>query len=85
MNVDVRHTRHQVARGSRADLDRDGKFVLYKNVAKLKATYQIRLLLSRALEMGRKLVIRVPVRCEIQRDLLALRREHPAVLLVERV
>lgn len=53
-------TKHQVARGSRPDAEKDGKLYLLKKVPMLHATYQVRLLAFRAQREGKHLVIRVP-------------------------
>lgn len=60
MDIEYRYTKHHFARGTRADAERQDAFFLLKNVSFLRLTYQIRLLASRALQSGRKLVIRVP-------------------------
>jgi hypothetical protein len=42
--MDYKLTRHQVARGSRPDVEKFNRMYLIKNVGVLRATYQIRLL-----------------------------------------
>lgn len=65
-------TRHQVARSARPDAEAFNKMYLIKNVSKLRATYQIRLLAFRAADSGTKLILRVPVSCEFDISLLEL-------------
>ena len=62
-------TRHQVARGARADAEAFNKMYLIKNVSTLRATYQIRLLAFKAVDSGTKLVLRVPYACEFDHTL----------------
>jgi len=45
------------------DAEAFNKMYLIKNVSKLRATYQIRLLAFRALEKKQQLVLRVPSAC----------------------
>ncbi len=80
-----RFTRYQVPRASRPDADGHDRFYLFKKVSILRATYQIRLLLSKAEALGKRLELRVPPGCKLAPDLMALRREHPRTLCVERV
>jgi len=85
MNVEYRYTRHQVARGTRADAERNDAFFLLKNVSSLRLTYQIRLLAFRAKEAGRKLVIRIPSTCKLHPTLREFQKEHSKVLRIEKV
>jgi hypothetical protein len=70
--MEFRNTSHQVARGSMPDAEAFNRMYLIKNVRKLRATYQIRLLTYRALERGTKLILRVPAHCEFDRTLVEL-------------
>ena len=79
-----RQTRHQTPRGALADSVTQDRLVLVKNVSRIRATYQIRLLAFRAAETGAKLVIFVPKHCTIDRTLRALMRELPKAILIER-
>jgi len=45
---------------------------LIKNVSKLRATYQIRLLAFRAVDSGTKLILRVPKFCKFEPSLKEL-------------
>jgi len=85
MNMNYRYTSHQVARGARADADRNDAYFLLKNVSSLRLTYQIRLLAFRAKDQGRKLVIRVPANCTVHLTLRDFQREHPKVVRIEKV
>jgi hypothetical protein len=69
-------TKRQVARGARPDAEQNGKIYLIKNTAELRATYQIRLLLYRAVSEGKKLVLDIPKECKLHVGLRELVREH---------
>ena len=77
-------TRRHVARGTRADAETHDRLHLLKSCTKLKATYQIRLLLYRAIQEGKKLVLNVPKECVLQADLKALIKEHRSNIVVAR-
>lgn len=83
--MNFRYTQHQVPRGARVDAESFDKLLLLKNVRSLRSTYQIRVLLFKAIEIRKKLVIVVPKNCEIHRSLMGLIREHQKVLRVEKV
>lgn len=83
--MQFRTTRHQVARGALADLETSSRIYLLKNVSMLRATYQVRLLLYKAVQTGKKLVLRIPRACKLAPELAELRREHRSSILVERV
>jgi hypothetical protein len=82
--MEYRYTRNQVARGALADAETDSRICLLKNVSTLRATYQVRLLAFKAEQTGKKLVLRVPKSCALAPDLVALRRERPSLIVVER-
>lgn len=82
--MNLRHTRHQVPRGTRADSETFDKIVPVKNVSTIRATYQVRLLAFKAVETGKKLVIVVPQRCQVDRTLRELARRLPKAVSVER-
>jgi hypothetical protein len=84
MNVEYRYTRHQVARGTRADAERNDAFFLLKNVSSLRLTYQIRLLTFRAKDSGRKLVIYIPSVCKLHPTLSAFQKEHSKTIRIEK-
>lgn len=80
--IERRYTRHKLARGSRPDALVDRTAYLIKNVSILRLTYQIRLLTFAANESGSGLVIRVPSRCTLSRDLDRFVQEQKKVLRV---
>ena len=84
MEIQYRYTRHQVARGTRADAERNDALFLIKSVSSLRLTYQIRLLTYRALTLQKKLVIRVPKHCRIDSTLVAFQQQHRKTLRIER-
>jgi len=71
-----RHTKHQVARGSRPDAVADGNLILAKFPTILRATYQIRMLLFVAVKNDVKLVLRLRRETRLSPALLDLMREH---------
>lgn len=85
MSPEYFYTKHQVIRGTRADAERHDAFFLIKNVSSLHLTYQIRLLTYRALETGRRLVIRVPNICKVHPTLRDFQREHSQYIRIEKV
>lgn len=85
MEMEYRYTKQQVARGARADAERNDAYFLFKNVTALRLTYQIRLLAFRARESRRKLIIRVPSGCEIHPPLRSFQREHSETVRIETV
>jgi len=82
--MNFRYTPHQVPRGARVDAESFDKLLLIKNVSVLRATYQIRLLLFRAIEVRKKLVIVVPKHCVVHRTLRDLVREHSKIVRIEK-
>ena len=79
MPVELRYTRHQVARGSRPDAIKGDKCYLIKNVPHMRLTYQVRLLADMAAERGMTLIIRLPAHASMSRDLRAFVKEQPQV------
>lgn len=69
-------TKRHVARGARPDAEMNNKMYLIKNVSSLRDTYQIRLLLYRAIQEGATLVVDVPKSCELSASLKMLIKEH---------
>jgi hypothetical protein len=61
--LEARTTRYQVARSAMPDAESFNRMYLIKNVSRLRATYQIRLLAFRAVDKGMQLVLRVPNAC----------------------
>lgn len=82
--MEFRQTRRQVARGARPDAESYDKLFLFKNVSELRATYQIRLLLYRAIQEGKRLVIDVPKASKIHPSLKSLVRDNRKNISVER-
>ena len=67
--MELKYTRHQVPRGSRPDAETIDKIYLIKNVSILRATYQIRLLVFKAMESHKKLILKVPQLCQFHASL----------------
>jgi hypothetical protein len=82
--MEFRQTKHQVARGTRADGETFDRMVLVKRTSELRATYQIRLLTYRAVQEGKKVIIEVPKACRIHSSLLGLAREYRKSLTIVR-
>lgn len=61
--MEFKATHHQVARSAMPDAEAFNRMYLIKNVSRLRATYQIRLLAFRAVEKGMQLILRVPEAC----------------------
>lgn len=61
--MEVKVTRYQVARSAMPDAEAFNRMYLVKNVSRLRATYQVRLLAFRAVDKGMQLVLRVPETC----------------------
>ena len=83
--MEFRYTRHQVARGSRPDLERNDALFLLKNVRCLKLTYQIRLLTFRATDLNKTLIIKVPNSCVLSKELKDFQAGNSEHLRVEKV
>src|SRR5262245_12346556 len=84
MSLNYRYTRHQVARGTRADAERNGTYYLIKNCSVLRLTYQISLLTYLAATKQWKLIIDVPKRCVIDSSLRSFQKEHLKVVRIEK-
>lgn len=82
---EFRYTRHQTPRGTRADAEQANKLYLFKNVSRLHATYQIRLLTFRAKQEGKKLILRVPKHCQKEDSLAAFIKRHSDLVVLEKV
>lgn len=70
--MNFKFTSHQIPRSARPDAEAFNKMYLIKNVSKLRATYQIRLLAFRAVDSGTKLILRVPKFCIFEPSLKEL-------------
>jgi hypothetical protein len=82
--MDFLYTKHQTARGTRADAEIEDKLFLIKSPSLLRLTYQIRLLTHVAHSRGKKLVILVPKPSKIHDSLKYFIRENPELIKVER-
>lgn len=82
--MELKQTKHQVARGTRPDAETFNKLLLIKRASELRATYQIRLLTYRAMQEGRKLVVEVPKECKIHSGLRELMKQHPDNITIVR-
>jgi len=82
--MEFKQTKHQVARGARADGEVCGKMLLIKRVSEMRATYQVRLLAYRASCEGKKLVIDIPKECKVHRTLRDLIEQLPRTIQVAR-
>lgn len=82
--MEFRHTKHQVARGTRPDAETYDKLLLIKRVSELRATYQIRLLTYRAVHEGKKLVVEVPKQCRIHSSLRELTKQYTKSVTIVR-
>jgi hypothetical protein len=67
--METKYTKHQVARSAKPDGKEFNVMYLIKNVPRLRATYQIRMLAFRAVNKKIKLVLRVPASCEFDSSL----------------
>lgn len=83
--MELKYTRYQVPRGTRADYETNDKIYLIKNVSFLHATYQIRLLTYLALSNKKKLIIRIPKACKFSDSLKILINENKKVIKLERI
>lgn len=71
-------------RGTRPDAETKDKIYIIKNVSELRATYQIRLLLFRAVKLQKKLILVIPESCLVFPDLTKLISENEKTVLIER-
>jgi hypothetical protein len=67
--MELKYTRHQVPRGSRPDAESIDKIYLIKNVSTLRATYQVKLLVFKAIQNHKKLMLKVPPPCQFHTSL----------------
>ncbi len=67
--MELKYTRHQVPRSSRPDAETIDRVYLIKNVSTLRATYQVRLLVFKAVESNKRLILKVPNACEFHTSL----------------
>jgi len=62
-SLKIKNTGHQVGRSAMPDTDAFNRMYLIKNVSRLRATYQIKLLTFKAIDHKMQLIIRVPTSC----------------------
>ena len=74
--MQFKYTPHQVPRGTRPDAETADKIYLFKNVSTLRATYQIKLLAFKAIDSGKKLILKVPKSCHFHDSLKDLIKEN---------
>ncbi|MBB6249426.1 hypothetical protein HDE80_004512 [Rhodanobacter sp. A1T4] len=73
--MEFKATKHQVARSAMPDAEAFNRMYLVKNVSRLRATYQIRLLAFKAVDKGIQLVLRVPETCVFDDSLIDLMKK----------
>jgi hypothetical protein len=83
-NMKIKQTKNQVARGSRPDGESFNKLLLIKRASEQRATYQIRLLVYRAVQEGKKLIIEVRKDCKVHHNLRELTKQYPNNVTIER-
>lgn len=83
--MEYKYTKHQVARGTLPDAQKEGNFYLVKNTAVLRATYQVRLLTFLASEAGKRLVLLVPRNFKPHSSLRSLIDEFPKTIQIEKI
>lgn len=83
--MQLRYTKGQIPRGARPDAEANNAIYLIKNVSFLRATYQVKLLLYRAEQEQRKLILRVPSACKFSDPLRELVSSNKSVLQIQRV
>jgi hypothetical protein len=71
---------HPRPRGTRADAETSDGIYLIKNVSRLHATYQVRLLAYAARERGKRLVLVVPPSCQFEAGLRDLMESRPGLI-----
>lgn len=82
--MDFMYTKHQTARGARADAEVGGKIFLIKKVSMLRLTYQIKMLAYMASVRGKMLVIRLPKTAKVHADLNEYVKSNSGLVKVER-
>jgi len=80
----LRGSREPRVRGALADAEANDKIYLFKKSSTLRATYQVRLLLFRAVQEGRRLILVIPQHCELSASLQSLLEANPELIGIER-
>lgn len=70
-------------RGSLPDAETPDKIYLIKSTSELRATYQVRLLLYRAVNEQKVLVLALPKDCHIHPDLAQLMSQHANNIILD--
>ncbi len=83
--MQLMYTKSQIPRGARPDAEAHDAIYLIKNVRFLRATYQVKILLYRAEQEQRKLILRVPNECKFSDPLRELISCKNSVLQIQRV
>lgn len=76
VDVGFRLTSHQVARGSRPDAVKDGRWYMIKNVPLMRLTYQVKLLTFLAAKDSARLVIILPADAALSADLRSFANQN---------
>jgi len=84
MEIELKQTSHQVARGTRPDAEVNGKLYLIKNVSEMRLTYQIELLTYLAQLRGKELRVQLPSKTKVHPSLRDFVRSHPKLVKIER-
>lgn len=74
--MEFKLTKHQVARTAKPDAEANDKMYVFKASSSLRTTYQIRMLLYKALLDNKKLELHVSSGCVISKDLKSLIAMH---------
>jgi hypothetical protein len=79
----LKYTNKQVARTALPDAEKFNIMYLFKNVKRLRATYQILFLSEKAVDRKVRLIIKVPKECELDQFLKDLIAEHKKYVFLE--
>lgn len=84
MNIEYKYTKNQVTRTAKADIFSNNKWYLIKYCEELRATYQIKILLSNAISKRGQLIIKVKKECVLNNDLKQLIKENKSHFKIDR-
>ncbi|RYJ38032.1 hypothetical protein NU08_2935 [Flavobacterium anhuiense] len=84
MTIKYKYTKYQVARTAKADAFSNNKWYLIKCCDELRATYQIKILLSNAISKKGKLIVKVKKECLLKNDLKQLMKENKSKILCKK-
>lgn len=82
--MELKYTKHQVARGSLPDAETNDKLILIKRCSELRATYQIKLLTFLAHQKQKKLVLELTKGAKIHKSLKEFRKKHSNLIKIVR-